>query len=76
MIYCNEMFCSEPTHNNDLVDGCLPIQNDRVHYLDVTNDGLKVGVNPNHEANELWDQIEQQITQINAEEAKSMREEL
>lgn len=69
-------FDSEPTHAKDPVDGFKPIRKDQVHFLDVTNDGLKLGVNPNQKANRLWDEIERQIQQINADARKSGHEEL
>lgn len=58
--------CSDPTHDGNPVDGFLPIQDDRVHFVDVTNDGLKPGINPNQAANEMWTQIEQQVHQISS----------
>lgn len=53
---------SEPTHNGEPTTGFLPIQNDQVNFLDVTNDGLKMGVNVNQRANEFWARIEEQAS--------------
>lgn len=56
-------FYSDPTHNDDPVAGFYPIQNDKIHFLDITNDGPKPGVNPNEKSYELWANIERQIRQ-------------
>lgn len=52
---------SEPSHQNDPVEGFQPIQNDAVHFLDITNEGLIPGLSPNKKANDLWASIDQQI---------------
>lgn len=44
--------------------GSLPIQSGKFNFIDVTNDGLQLGINPNQAAFELWTQIEQQINEI------------
>lgn len=61
---------SEPTHDGDPIDGCLPIQNGQVNFIDVTKDGLKLDVNPNQAANELWARIDQQIHEIETKNKK------
>lgn len=52
---------SEPTHRGDPVGGFLPIQKDRVNFLDVTNEGLKTGVDPNQKFNRFWARIEEKV---------------
>lgn len=68
--------CSNPAHNGDPVDEFLPIKGDQVNFLDITNDGLKPGVDPNKKANEFWSGIELQIHQINENSHKTSRDEL
>lgn len=51
-------------HDDDPISGFLPVQNDRLNFLDVTNDGLKLGVNPNQRVDGFWTQIEQKIKEI------------
>lgn len=70
------IFCSEPVHNGDPIPEFQPIQDDQVHFLDVTNEGPKAGVNPNQEANELWTRIEKIFQKPDTDAAKSKREEL
>lgn len=60
--YKLETFYREPTRDGIPVSGFLPIQGDKINFLDITNDGLKPGVNPNPEAYELWANIERKIT--------------
>lgn len=43
----------------------MPIQNDRVNFLDLSNNGITLGVNPNRKSNEFWEYVEQQIHRIN-----------
>lgn len=60
-----ELFCREPTHNGDPVSGFLPIQNGQMNYLNITNDKMEMGVDPNKDTYELWSQIEAQVNEIN-----------
>lgn len=53
-----------------------PIQGDQVHFLDITSDGLKPGVNPNQEAYALWARIEKIFETPETDAIKSTREEL
>lgn len=41
--------------------GFKPILNNEINFLDVTNDGLKPGKNPNQAANQLWENIEEKL---------------
>lgn len=43
-----------PTQNKDPVD-LRPIQKDVVNYVDITNNGLVVGVNPESRTTAFWD---------------------
>lgn len=62
---CTYIF-SDPVVDGIPVDGFNPVRNDQVNYLDLTNGGVKFGVDPNGEANKLWASIEQQIHEFNA----------
>lgn len=53
---------SEPSYLNDPVGGYQPIQNDAVHFLDITNRGLIPGLSPNTKANDFWTRINQQAS--------------
>lgn len=64
------LFFREPTHENDLIDGFQPVNDKEINFLDITNDGLKVGVNPRQSAMELWSQLVKQAVQLD-EDAKS-----
>lgn len=52
---------NEPTHMNEPVEQFLPVQGEQVHFIDLTNDGLKQGINPNKDRNEFWAEIEQKL---------------
>lgn len=69
------VYCSNPMHNGDPTDGFLPIQQDQVYFLDINNNGLKLGVNPNQKSVEFWSLVEKQIHQIN-QNMQNTREEL
>lgn len=45
----------------------MPIENETVNFVDVTNDGFvqSPGGNLNHEASEFWSHIEQRVQEIN-----------
>lgn len=47
-----------------------------MNFMDVTNDGLVAGVNPNQKAIDFWAHIEQQIYAINDKSTKPSRFEL
>lgn len=61
------MHFSLPSYQNDPVEGFLPIQNDKIHYLDITNDGLTIGLEPYEKAIEFWNSIEQRAFNLSAE---------
>lgn len=71
-----QTFHSEPVHNGDPISEFLPVQSDEVHFVDVTKDGLKSGVNPNQEANDLWARIEQAYQEANEDASRLDHEEL
>lgn len=60
-------FSSDPVHNGDPIAELKPVQKDQLHFLDVTNDGLKLGVNPDRERYELWAEIDQLFQKVNAD---------
>lgn len=70
------MFFREPTNDKDPTGGFLPVLRDRVHFLDVTNDELRPGVDPNQQANQFWADIEQQIQQLNTDKRIDSHKEL
>lgn len=62
-----------PSRNGKPIDGIKPIQNQKAHFIDITNEGLIVSVNPNEKTNEFWRYIEENANKL-AQEQK--REEL
>lgn len=50
----------EPTYKDELITGFSSIQGNDIPFLDVTNEGLRLGMNPRKEANEMLMQLEQQ----------------
>lgn len=67
---------SDPTYKEELISGFHPIRNDVINFLDVTNDGLQLGVNPRKYADEFWTQLEQTAHQIAKEKGIKTHEEL
>lgn len=63
-------FCSEPTYNDDLIVGHHPVQNNQINFLDITNDGLTLGVNPRQSAMEFWTRLEKQAQRLMNEQTK------
>lgn len=55
-----------PSHQNDPVEGFLPIQNDSVNYLAVTNDGLMPASNPHQKVIDFWKDIERRAFNLSA----------
>lgn len=50
---------SEPLNQNDTAREFQPVHNEKVHYLHISNDGLKTDGQPRREAIQLWRKIEQ-----------------
>ncbi|XP_055310975.1 juvenile hormone esterase-like [Sitodiplosis mosellana] len=75
-IFTNFAKYGKPTHQNDPLGGFQPVNNDEVHYLDITNGGLTTGVGPNQKAFELWASIEQRAMQLSEGTIKPLRDEL
>lgn len=67
---------SKPTHQNDPISGFKPVKNGEVNYLDITNDGLSIGIEPNRKAFDFWENIEQRAVQISEDLMKQKRIEL
>lgn len=63
-----------PDPNNKI--GFLPIENETVNFLDVKNDGLVPGANPNHKAHQFWSRIEQKLIAINEKSNDEIHDEL
>lgn len=59
----NTFLHREPCHNDDLIANYLPIQNDKFNYLKITNDGLKMGLNPSGKSYEFWTNIERKTNE-------------
>lgn len=49
---------SKPTHEDDPVSGFQPIENGTIHFLDINNEGLIPGLDPNKYVRHLWARIE------------------
>jgi len=69
-IVTNFVKYGSPGYYGDPVD-LAPIQNNQVNFVDITNEGLRIGVNPNAAANELWSRVERQVQDYNQRNAKS-----
>lgn len=71
-----KIFHRIPSHHNDPIANFLPIEDDRVNFLDVTNNGLVPGENPNQKAMEFWSHIEKELHEIYTKSVKIKRVEL
>lgn len=60
-------FSSEPTPDGYPIPELPPVQKHQVHYFEVTEDGLKPGVNPDKERIELWTEIDEFFHKVNAD---------
>lgn len=67
---------SKPSHQEKPVNGFQPVQNGEINFLDINNDGLTVGRNPNKEAFEMWASIEKRAHQLSEGLHKHERDEL
>lgn len=72
---------SEPSYQNDPIDGFKPIQmNDidgAIHFLDINNDGLKIGLRPHEKVINFWTNIEKRAFQFAAnKQSAEKRDEL
>ncbi|XP_031621135.1 uncharacterized protein LOC116339416 [Contarinia nasturtii] len=47
----------EPTYRDELISGFQPVQSDVFNYLDISNKGLKLEINPREKAIEFWSQL-------------------
>ncbi|XP_055308597.1 esterase B1-like [Sitodiplosis mosellana] len=70
-IISNFVKYGEPSYQNDLIRSFQPVQNGSVHFLDINNDGLKIGLRPNEKAFDFWAYIEQQARQISTNMKKN-----
>ena len=61
---------SEPTYKNDLIAGFHAIKGNEINYLDITNEGLKLDVNPGPKAMEFWSRLENQAQRLVEEKVK------
>lgn len=52
---------STPIHNGEPIEGVKPIQNTIITFIDITNDGLLIDVNPKMKAVEFWSHIEEEV---------------
>ncbi|XP_055312466.1 acetylcholinesterase-like [Sitodiplosis mosellana] len=62
-LFSNFVKWGNPTHNDDPIAGFLPIQGDTINYINISNDGLKLGVSPNAKTNEFWANIDRLVKQ-------------
>lgn len=67
---------SEPTHNDDLVAGFLPIEGGVVNFLDLNNVEMLPGVDPNRKAMDFWAHIEQEARDMNNTDRNIFHEDL
>lgn len=64
-----------PAYQNDPVADFHPIENGNVHFVDIKNNELTVGLHPYQKSFELWAMIDNEIAKINADDSH-LREEL
>lgn len=57
-VFSSFAYTSEPAHQKHPIDEFPPIQNEKLNFLDIRNDGLKIGQQPNAKANEFWARID------------------
>lgn len=48
---------SEPSHENDPVEGIRPVQSDQMHFFSLNNDGIIPGLNPFEKQIKFWTEI-------------------
>lgn len=52
-------YLSEPSYEDDPISGSQPVKNGVIHFLDITNEGIMSGLDPNKSTYELWASIEE-----------------
>lgn len=62
---------SEPSHKNDPIAGVFPVQQDRVHFLSIGNDGLATGTNTRQKNFEFWKSIKQRAFDYSNDERQN-----
>lgn len=58
------LFYSDPSHKNDVDAEFQPIQGDKMHFIELNNDGLKTGINPHKESIDFWSKLEEKALQF------------
>lgn len=48
---------SHPTVDDEPVSGYEPIENHKIHYVRITNDGLFMDLSPKNESTAFWERI-------------------
>ncbi|XP_031621275.1 acetylcholinesterase 1-like [Contarinia nasturtii] len=69
-LFSNFAKYGEPTHKNNLIPGYRPIKSGEFNFLDITNDGLKLGVNPRQRVMDFWHRTEVQAQRLMIEANK------
>lgn len=61
--------CSDPTYNP--IDGFLPVENGRIPFITMSNDGLSNGINPRQRTINFWNYIKQKAFQLSRDEQQN-----
>lgn len=56
--------CRSPSVDDDPIAGYKPVRGHKINYLDITNDGLKVGTLPKRSAVRFWQKILHKAQQL------------
>lgn len=67
---------SEPSYDDDSSVKFLPIEANQMHYIELSNDGLKARINPHKESIEFWTNIERKVHQFSGKIGIENHEEL
>lgn len=65
---------SEPSY--DLSVESLPIETNKMHYIELSNEGLKAHINPHKESIDFWTNIERKVLQLSEKFEIKKHEEL
>lgn len=70
------MYFSNPINNNDPIEEFKPIENNIIHFLDISNDGLTTGMGPHKKSMDFWQNIHQKYEQLREQNKNKISDEL
>lgn len=65
--------CRKPTYKGDPIDGFNPVHQNEVNFLNITNEGLFLGISPNDKRMDFYDYFVAEVkrlVEVNGDEPK------